>query len=132
MANIAHAFNEENIKYLRGFLGEDKVKIFIRLKVSDGKEASSEAEQKAYQLVNNCLEKMDEFGENHWWESTNPNIRGYYQLNCKTLLISFDDFHKSLEYLLDRPVWTYEFAINYDEIKKEAERAFKAREVSKE
>lgn len=39
-----------------------------------------------------------------------PAERGLFQLRQQLLCMDFGDFHEGLEALLDRPVWTHEFA----------------------
>lgn len=70
-----------------------------------------------------CLEAMEKYGENQWWLSGDPRTRAYYQLSEDFLLMSFSQFHKDVEILLNRPVYTHEFA--FPKIKQEAERAWR-------
>jgi len=37
-----------------------------------------------------------------------------FQLFQKKLCVPFDAFHAAIEKVLDRPVWTHEFGLNYD------------------
>lgn len=70
----------------------------------------------AYQ---NCLEAMAVWGENRWWLSEDPKERAYYQtiesLDPSSkyhglLLMQFKQYHKDIEVLLNRAVYTHEFA----------------------
>jgi hypothetical protein len=45
-----------------------------------------------------------------WWEHTTPQEAALFQLNEEMLCMPFSDFHKAVETLLDRPVFTHEFA----------------------
>ena len=65
MKKTAHAFNEENIKYLRGILGDEKVDTFILvLDPKSDRVISSEDDQKSFDTVKKCLEQMEKFGDN--------------------------------------------------------------------
>ncbi len=133
MKKTAHAFNEENIKYLRGILGDEKVDTFILvLDPTSDRVISSEDDQKSFETVKKYLEQMEKFGDNRWWNSEDKRVLGYYQLMNPILLVSFDKFHEALEFLLGRPVWTHEMGLNYDGLKAEAERAFKGTQDSEE
>lgn len=60
MKKTAHAFNEENIKYLRGILGDEKVDTFILvLDPKSDRVISSEDDQKSFDTVKKCLEQME-------------------------------------------------------------------------
>lgn len=125
--------NEENIKYLRGILGDEKVDTFILvLNPESDRWISSEDDQKSFDTVEKCLEQMEKFADNRWWTSEDKRVLGYYQLMNPILLVSFDKFHEALEFLLGRPVWTHEMGLNYEGLKAEAERAFKGTQDSEE
>lgn len=130
MKNTAHAFNEENIKYLRGILGDYKVDTFLRFEATT--ENTTSEDEETYKRVKKCLEQMERFGNNHWWTSKDKKVLGYYQLMNPILLVPFDKFHEALEFLLDRPVWTHEMGLNYEGLKAEAERAFNGTQDSNE
>jgi hypothetical protein len=70
-----------------------------------------------------CLDAMEKYGKNRWWLSEDPKERAYHQVNEPILLMSFSQFHEDVENLLNRSVWTHEFAS--DKLKHEAERAWK-------
>src|SRR6266568_5179608 len=73
-----------------------------------------------------CLEAMEKYGNNHWWEpDVDPREYAYYQLHEPIMLGNFSHFHESVELLLGRPVWTHEFGIEATELSQEAERAWK-------
>lgn len=130
MTKAAHAFNEENIKYLRGLLGDERIDTFLSI----GKEPDrgTSEDQETCETVEKCLEQMEKFGDNRWWLSKDKRVLGYYQLMNPYLLISFDEFHEALEFLLGRSVSTYEMGLNYEGLKAEAERAFKGMQDSEE
>jgi hypothetical protein len=65
---------------------------------------------------------MRKYGDNRWWISEDPRERAYYQINEDILLMSFNKLHKDIEILLNRPVYTHEFA--FPKIKEEAKRAW--------
>ena len=130
MAKTAHAFNEENIQYLRGILGDEKVDTFFEF--GDEHERGTSEHQETCETVKKCLEQMEKFGDNRWWTSEDKKVLGYYQLMNPRLLVSFDKFHEALQVLLGRPVWTHELGLNYEGLKAEAERAFKGTQDSEE
>lgn len=130
MAKTAHAFNEENIKYLRGILGDEKLDTFLSF--GDDPDRGTSEDQETCETVKKCLEQMEKFGDNRWWTSKDKRVLGYYQLMNPRLLVSFDKFHEALEFLLGRPVWTHEMGLNYEGLKAEAERAFKGTQDSEE
>ena len=137
MSKTAHTFNEENIKYLRGILGDEKVDTFLRVHQFDTKTMerflkTDPEEYETHDTVEKCLEQMEKFGDNRWWLSEDKRVLGYYQLMNPRLLVSFDKFHEALEFLLGRPVWTHEMGLNYEVLKAEAERAFKGEQDSEE
>ena len=133
MKKTAHAFNEENIKYLRGILGDEKVDTFILvLDPTSDRVISSEDDQESFDTVKKMLEQMEKFGDNRWWLSEDKRVLGYYQLMYPILLVPFGKFHEALEFLLGRPVWTHEMGLNHDGLKAEAERAFKGTQDSEE
>ena len=75
---------------------------------------------------------MEKFGDNRWWLSKDKRVLGYYQLMNPYLLVSFDEFHEALGFLLGRSVSTHEMGLNYEGLKAEAERAFKGMQDSEE
>lgn len=111
MAKTAHAFNEENIKYLRGILGDEKLDTFLSF--GDDPDRGTSEDQETCETVKKCLEQMEKFGDNRWWTSKDKRVLGYYQLMNPRLLVSFDKFHEALEFL-----------------QAEAERAFKGTQDS--
>lgn len=70
------------------------------------------------------IEVLNKYGDNKWWFSEDPKVIGYYQLNEPLLVIDFSKFHEGVEKLLNRPVFTLEFGVNYDGLKREAEDAW--------
>lgn len=74
--------------------------------------------------LDNLLSAMEKYGDNHWWESDDLNVLGYYQMNEHICIIDFSKFHESIEHLLGHPVWTHEFAFRWDELAVEAKSRF--------
>lgn len=60
---------------------------------------------------------------NKWWRSDDVVEIAKHQLFEKTLMVDFSTFHKGIEKLLGRPVYTHEFGINLDGLKDEANKA---------
>lgn len=54
-----------------------------------------------------------------WWESRNSREIALFQFNEPRLCMPFALFHAAVEKTLGRPVWTHEFAMNYDGLKRE-------------
>lgn len=81
-------------------------------------------------------QKWDEtaakYGDNRWWESNDPRTRAYHQINEPIQMYGFDRFYQDFEALLGRPVWTHEFALCHDELRQEAEAAWKGTPYSVE
>jgi hypothetical protein len=59
------------------------------------------------------------FFDNKIWEKLSIIERAWFQLYQPYLSMPFGEFHGAMEKLLDRPVWTHEFAFP-DELKVEA------------
>lgn len=53
-----------------------------------------------------------------WWESVSAHDIVMFQLFERLLCMPFDKFHKAVETVLNRPVWTHEFAF-MDKLKQE-------------
>ena len=51
-----------------------------------------------------------------WWLTKSPREIAEFQLLTAELCCPFGVFHESVETALGRPVWTHEFALNYDGI----------------
>ena len=72
-----------------------------------------------------ALDVMDGYGDNRWWLSDDPRVRGYYGLMEPVLLTSMSHFHEDVEVLVGRPVQTFEFATSYASgLKREAQEAW--------
>lgn len=56
--------------------------------------------------------------ETEWWKDLSHEEIVRFQLFHKKLCMPFSVFHESVEKVLDRPVWTHEFAF-YDRLVKE-------------
>jgi hypothetical protein len=51
-----------------------------------------------------------------WWLGLTPREIATFQLFTEELSMPFGIFHEALEKTLGRPVWTHEFALNFDGI----------------
>lgn len=56
--------------------------------------------------------------DSKWWESASDYEIVKFQLFEDKLCVPFDKFHKSIEKIMGRPIWTHEFAY-VDNIRKE-------------
>lgn len=56
------------------------------------------------------IEDAVAFAETEWWESVPLVDAARYQLNEDKLVMPFDKFHRGIEKMLGRPVFTHEFA----------------------
>ena len=122
-------FDNENVAYLKGYLGEDKVEAFLRISQMDPKVRqeyllSNPVDGTDYQRIKQHLEQMEGYGCNHWWLSKDQRRIGYYQLMHPRLLVPADQFKKSLETLIGKPIAPIEFGMNMEGLKKEALHAF--------
>jgi len=70
--------------------------------------------------VQKVLAVMQKYEPNRWWESEDKKVLAKWQLFEPILLCDFADYHEGIELLLCRPVWTHEFGLNEDGLKKEA------------
>jgi len=66
-------------------------------------------------------EQAIEMAESSWWEGKSAEEIVKFQLYQEKLCMDFPDFHKAVEEALGRPVWTHEFALNYQGLKDEFE-----------
>lgn len=65
------------------------------------------------------------YGNNRWWDADDLRILAYYQLQEEILMVPFAEFHKGVEQLLGRPVWTHEFgSIGILDLIEESEKSF--------
>jgi hypothetical protein len=119
------SYNNENMDYLAQLLGEEQWCTYLNAvdALSTGK-TITDNQQKICDLAINCLNAMEEFGDNRWWTSNDLRVIGYYQLMSPVMLVEFPKFHKAVETLLQRPILTHEFAQNWDGMKAETEKAF--------
>ena len=58
-------------------------------------------------------------GETKFWEKMTHREIAVFQMNEPLLCMPFSVFHEAIEKTLGRPVFTHEFAMNYDGIMKE-------------
>ncbi len=70
-------------------------------------------------------EAQEKYGDYYWWLSGNPVEIAMNQLFEDVLLVDFGTFHKGVEELLGRPVWTHEFGLNMEGLREEAGRAMR-------
>jgi hypothetical protein len=56
--------------------------------------------------------------ESKWWKKKTAKEIVEFQLYEKKLCMPFDEFHKAIEEIFERPVWTHEFAY-WEKLKKE-------------
>jgi hypothetical protein len=52
----------------------------------------------------------------NWWEGKSARELATFQLFTDELSMPFGVFHEAVEKSLGRPVWTHEFALNFDGI----------------
>jgi hypothetical protein len=57
--------------------------------------------------------------DTRFWENMSLKERAMFQMFERRLCMPFDVFHEAIEKTLGRPVWTHEFAMNYEGLKKE-------------
>lgn len=57
--------------------------------------------------------------ESGFWETMSFKERAMFQMFEERLCMPFEVFHEAVEKTLDRPVFTHEFGLNYDGLKKE-------------
>lgn len=55
-----------------------------------------------------------DFAETGWWKELPADAIVAFQLYESRLCMDFHDFHGAVEESLGRPVFTHEFALNYD------------------
>lgn len=64
-------------------------------------------------------EQALELYDSGFWHEMTPVQIAEFQFFTKRLCMPFAVFHKAMEVALDRSVWTHEFGMNYDGLKKE-------------
>jgi len=52
-----------------------------------------------------------------WWKTCTPEEIVSFQLFQKRLCMPFDEYHKTMEKVLNRSVWTHEFAYQEELVK---------------
>jgi hypothetical protein len=55
----------------------------------------------------------------NWWIGKSPLDIAMFQLHEPLLCMPFEVFHKAVEEALKRPVFTHEFGLNWEGLKKE-------------
>lgn len=64
-------------------------------------------------------EQAIKFGENKCYENMSYRQIAEFQMEQDRLCMPFDIFHEAIEKTLGRPVFTHEFALNREGLKKE-------------
>lgn len=54
-----------------------------------------------------------------WWKPLSHRDRAMFQMFEPLLCMPFDVFHEAVEKALGRPVWTHEFGLNADGLRRE-------------
>lgn len=52
----------------------------------------------------------NKYGNNKWWLSEDPLTLAYYQMNDLKLAIPMSKLQWAVEQVMERPVWTHQFA----------------------
>ncbi len=58
-------------------------------------------------------------GESGVWKNWPHEVQARFQMNQELLCMPFDVFHEAVEKTLGRPVWTHEFGLNYEGLRRE-------------
>ena len=64
-------------------------------------------------------EEASRLYESKFWEGMTFEERAKFQLFEELLCMPFDIFHEAVEKTLGRPVWTHEFGLNVEGLRKE-------------
>ena len=72
--------------------------------------------KRVYKRVSIGKEAAIQLAKSNWWEGKTHREIVEFQLFTAELACRFDVFHEAVEKSLGRPVWTHEFAMNYDGI----------------
>ena len=80
-----------------------------------------ESERKIMKFTEKQMTKEQsvEFYKSGAWESLDLRQRAVFQIQQQLVCMPFEKFHEAVEKTLGRPVWTHEFALNYECIYKE-------------
>jgi hypothetical protein len=54
-----------------------------------------------------------------WWKGRDARSAALFQMDAKLLCMPMDEFHRIMEEALGRPVYTHEFGLNWDGLKRE-------------
>lgn len=87
------------------------------------------------EVMQKCLDRMEEYGDNKWWEEqkTNPRKYAYFQIKEPVFLSNdFPAFHGAVEQLIGRSVYTHEFGMSNDKLIEEAEQAYAGNMLSEQ
>ena len=60
-----------------------------------------------------------QLAESEFWKDMSYEEKAKFQLFEPLMCMPFDVFHEAMEKTLGRPVWTHEFGLNYEGLKKE-------------
>ncbi len=69
------------------------------------------------------------YGDNHWWESTDPLVLAYHQIHEPVLCMDWSVFHAAVEEVVEHPVWTHQFVTDHVELENEIDQRWAQREV---
>lgn len=75
--------------------------------------------------IHNLENAIKKYENNYWWESKDPVEIAKYQIFEPILMVDFQKFHEGLEILIRRPVYTHEFALNIEGLRKEVNESIK-------
>ena len=64
-------------------------------------------------------EQAIQLGQSGFWTTMTSREIATFQLFEEKLCMPFSVFHEAIEKTLGRPVWTHEFAMNYEGLKSE-------------
>jgi hypothetical protein len=64
-------------------------------------------------------EQAIRMGESGWWNHLPAKQVAAFQLSETLLCLPFSEFHRIIEEALGRPVYTHEFGLNWDGLRKE-------------
>lgn len=71
-------------------------------------------------------EEATKLYESKFWENMSFREIAIFQLYEDLLCMPFEIFHEAVEKTLDRPVWTHEFGLNHEGLKRELSGIFPA------
>lgn len=54
-----------------------------------------------------------------WWKGRDARSAALFQMDAMLLCMPMNEFHRIMEEALGRPVYTHEFGLNWDELRRE-------------